>query len=462
MIRSSRLRTPRLLALILVFVVLATAGCGGGSSPPSPPSAPAAQGQPGAGSGAPATAAGGKQVELNFYYPVAVGGPITKIVEAMVADFMAANPGIKVTPVFSGSYNDTLTKVQTLIQGGQAPEVAVLLSTDIYTLIDQDAIVPLDSFIQKDPDGKAFMDDFFPAFMRNSVADGKVWGIPFQRSTVVLYWNKDLFKAAGLNPDQPPKNWQELVDFAKRVNRPDQGVWGLKIPSDGYPYWLLQGFAIQSGRNLMDDTGKNVYFNSAENVKALEFFVSLAKTHKVMPEGVIAWAATPTDFLGGKAAMIYHTTGSLTNIKKNAQFPFGVAFLPAGDKGYGTPTGGGNLYVFNKISPEKQAAAWKFVRFMTQPERLAQWSMDTGYIAPRKSSYETVKMKDFIAQNPEYLVAREQLQHAQAELSVHNNPQVYKAYNDKLQAIVTGRMGVKEALDGAQKESEQILAPFRK
>lgn len=434
----------------LALLAVAAAGCGGAVPRQQTPAQPAAPTAP--------PAAPAQPVELNFYYPIAVGGPIQKVVEGMVADFMKANPGIKVNPIFAGNYSDTLTKVQTAIQGGQAPEVAVLLSSDMYTLIEQKAITALDDFIKKDADGQAYLDDFYPAFMLNSRTAGKVWGIPFQRSTVVLYWNKDLFKAAGLDPEQPPRNWDELVAFGKKLTRPDGSVWGLKIPSDGYPYWLLQGFAIQAGKNLMDDTGKQVYFNSPENVRALEFFLSLSRTHGIMPAGVIQWATTPTDFIGGQTAMMYHTTGSLTNVMKNAKFPFGVAFLPAGPKGYGSPTGGGNFYLFDKVSPEKKAAAWRFVRFMTEPGRLAEWSIATGYVAPRKSAYETPAMKEFVAKNPQYLVARDQLQYARAELSTYSNPQVYKAYNDKLQAIVTGKMGVKEALDAAQKEAEGILS----
>ncbi|RYD05800.1 hypothetical protein N752_07870 [Desulforamulus aquiferis] len=78
--------------------------------------------------------------------------------------------------------------------------------------------------------------------------------------------------------------------------------------------------------------------------------------------------------------MMYHTTGNLTNVKNNAKFDFGVAFLPA-KKNYASPTGGGNFYVFKGISEDKQEAAWKFIRWMTEPERAAQWSIDTGYVA---------------------------------------------------------------------------------
>jgi sn-glycerol 3-phosphate transport system substrate-binding protein len=401
-----------------------------------------------------------KPVEISFYYPVAVGGPLTQVIESMTAEFTKANPNIKVVPVFSGSYADTLTKVQTLIQGGQKPDVSVLLSTDVYTLADQDAIIPLDDIIKADPEGQKYLDDFYPAFMANSKIGKTLYGIPFQRSTIVMYWNKDLFKAAGL--DRAPKSWDEMVEYGKKLNKPADGIWALKIPSDGYPYWLTQALSIEAGKNIMNDEGSEVYFTSPENTKAIVFFRSLAFDHKIMPEGVTAWASAPTDFISGKVAMLYHTTGSLTNIAKNAKFNFGVAMLPAGPKGFGSPTGGGNFYIFKGIAKEKQDAAYKFVKFMTQPERLAQWSIDSGYVAPRKSAYETTIMKDFTAKNPDYLTARDQLQYAQAELSTHNNQQIYKIYSDRLQAIITGKQDVKGALEQAQKEADAVLAKFRK
>lgn len=438
--------------MFLVIMLLALAGCGGSKTDSKGTDAPKGGETP--------KAEQPKEVELSFYYPVAVGGPLTKMIDDMVADFTKANPNIKVKPVFSGNYGDTLTKVQTLLQGGQKPDVAVLLSTDVYTLADQDAILPLNDLIKQDKDGTQYLADFYPAFMENSQIKETTYGIPFQRSTVVMYYNKDLLAANGIK--EAPKTWDELVAAGKSVTKPSEGIWGLKIPSDGYPYWLVQGFAIQSGKNLMNADGTEVYFNSPENVEGITFWRDLAFKHNIMPEGVTAWASVPTDFISGKVGMIYHSSGSLTNITKNAKFDFGVGFLPAGPKGFGSPTGGGNFYIFKGIDKEKQEAAWKFVRFMTEPERLAKWSLDTGYVAPRKSSWDTTLMKEAISKDPNYLVSRDQLRHAKAELSTHGNAQIYKIYGDQLQAIITGKKGVKEALDAAQQQSEAALAPFKK
>src|SRR5215471_9753317 len=140
-------------------------------------------------------------VEVPFYYPIAVGGPIPKIIDGFVADFEKENPGIKLKPIYTGTYQQSLTKALTAVKGGDPPVMSILLSTDMYSLIDEEAIVPFDDFI-KTPDDQAWLRSFYPAFMENSQTGGKTWGIPFQRSTIVLYYNKEAFKEAGLDPNR--------------------------------------------------------------------------------------------------------------------------------------------------------------------------------------------------------------------------------------------------------------------
>src|SRR4029079_5116173 len=140
----------------------------------------------------------------------------------------------------------------------------------------------------------------------------------------------------------------------------------------------------------------------------LEYLVDLGRKHKVMAPGVVEWGTTPKDFFERKAAMIWTTTGNLTNVRNNAKFPFGVAMLPAG-KRRGTPTGGGNFYVFKKVSRAQQEAAVKFAAWMTSPERAAQWGIDTGYVAVRPDAWETPEMKKYVSELPPAAVARAQL-----------------------------------------------------
>src|SRR5579883_2302086 len=180
----------------------------------------------------------GAVVDLKFYYPVGVSGPLAKVMDEMVADFNRIHPGIHVTPVFAGGYYETMTKTQTAVLGGTPPDVAVLLSTDLFTLLDLHAIIPLDRFIQE-AGGERFRKDFFEAFSLNSRVGDTTYSIPFQRSTIVLYYNQDAFEKAGLPAARPPRTWTELVQDAEKLTVRDAAGnvtrWGVGIPTSGSP-----------------------------------------------------------------------------------------------------------------------------------------------------------------------------------------------------------------------------------
>lgn len=401
-------------------------------------------------------------VEISFYYPVAVGGAVTKTIDSMVADFEKANPDIKVKAIYAGTYQESIVKALTAFKGGTPPTLAVLLSTDLFTLIDENAIVPIDS-LASSADDKKWIAGFYKGFMENSQTEGKTWGIPFQRSTIVMYYNKNLFKEAGLNPDQAPANWNEMAEAAKKLTKRDASgnvtQWGVKIPSTGFGYWMFQAISASNDTILMNSAGTKTYFDQPGAVQALQHWVDLTTRDKVMPAGSIEWGTTPKDFLEQKAAMVWTTTGNLTNIRTNASFPFGVAMLP-GIKHPGSPTGGGNFYVFNKTSPAEQQAAMKFIRFATEPARAAQWSIATGYVAPRQDAWDTPEMKKYLQDVPAADVAREQMKYGVAELSTHDNQRVTKALNDNLQAALSGTKTPQAALKDAQREAERILRSY--
>lgn len=401
--------------------------------------------------------------EISFYYPIAVGGPVTKIVDKLAADFEAENPGIKVKPIYTGSYQDSITKALTAFKSGDPPQFAILLAVDIHTLIDEKAILPIDDLLKTDAD-RAWLRTFFPGFMANSQTGGKTWGVPFQRSTVVLYWNKDAFKEAGLDPEKPPASWAEMQAYAEKLTKRDAAgnvtQWGIQVPSSGFPYWLFQGFTTQNDVLLMNAAGTETYYDKPAVIEALQYWVDLSRKHRIHPPGIVEWGTTPKDFFERKAAMIWTTTGNLTNIRANAPFPFGVAMLPAG-KRRGSPTGGGNFYVFAKATPAQRDAALAFMKWTTTPERAAQWSIDTGYVAVRGDSYDTSAMKAYVGGFPAAAVARDQLPHAVAELSTHENQRVTKALNDGLQAALTGAKTAEQAMKDSQREAERILRPYR-
>ncbi|WP_020591947.1 ABC transporter substrate-binding protein [Kiloniella laminariae] len=401
-------------------------------------------------------------VDLTMYYPVAVGGPLTKVVDGMVEDFEKANPDINVNAIYAGNYNDARIKALAALKSGEPAQTSVMFSIDIYELIEQGAIVPFDDVVET-ADEKAWLDGFYPALMENGKTRDKTWGIPFQRSTIVMYYNKDAFRAAGLDPEAPPATWDELVEAGKKLTKKNGDTveqWGAMIPSTGYPYWMFGALAMQNGQTLMNSEGNETYFDAPATVEALQFWQDLGNKHGIMPTGTVEWATLRQNFLEGKTAMMWHSTGNLTAVKKDASFDFGVAMLPA-QKRRGSPTGGGNFYIFEKSTPEERKAAMKLIRFLTEPERTAQWSIETGYLGTRPDAYSTAELTQYVQDFPPAAVARDQLEFATAELSTFQNGRVRKLLDDAIQSVLVGDKTAAEALGSAQKQADRLLKNYR-
>lgn len=397
------------------------------------------------------------ETELTMYYPIAVGGALTEVVDGIVAAFEAENPDITVNAVYSGNYDDTRVRALSALNSGDPAQLAVMFSIDAYDLIEQGYIVPFDDLVSTDAEME-WMGSFYPALMANGQVEGQTWGIPFQRSTIVAYYNRDMFAAAGLDPDAPPSTWDELVSMSQALTNDDTS--GLMIPSTGYPYWMFQALAIQNGVELMSSDGLNTYFDAPEVVEALEFWMSLSTEHGVMPEGTVEWGTLRQAFLEGQTAMMWHSTGNLTAVRNAATFDFGVAELPANVR-LGSPTGGGNFYVFEDTTEEERAAALALIQFMTSPEQAAAWSIATGYMGVSPAAYDTEALQAYTAEFPPALVARNQLENAVAEFSTFETARVRDGLNNAIQAALTGSATAAEALAEAQAAAERLLSDYR-
>ena len=402
--------------------------------------------------------------KLSFYYPIAVGGPIPAIFDGYCRAFQAET-GIEVAPVYAGTYGETMTKAVTAIKGGSGPPLAVLLAAEMHSLQDLDILASLDD-VGLDAAGRAWMEGFYPAFLANSRAGGKLWSVPFQRSTSIMYYNKSAFTEVGLDPERFPRSWAEMEAVAAKLTRRDATGrvtrWGVKMASDtGSAQWTFGALANQAGVILMNEAGTETYFNNPKATEAMAYWRGLASQHKATPDGVSNWGQLSPDFLEGNAAIIQHTTGNLTNLRTNARFPFGVAGLP-GKEGPRTVVGGGNIYFFKHASAAEKTAALKFARFLTQPERVADWTMKTGYIGVRPDAYETKALKDYVAGFPPADVARGFLPVAVGELSTYENQRVYKSLTDNIQACLDGKKTPAQAMADTQADAERLLRPYRR
>jgi sn-glycerol 3-phosphate transport system substrate-binding protein len=451
------MRIKLLLVVMAVLMIASLAACGAATPTEEPvaPPEPAPTEAP-----APTEEPAMEPVTFQVFYPVAVDAPIAAMLNGYIEDFQAEYPNITVEPVFSGGYADVQTAIQTTIDGGgEPPALAVMLATALYDLINADYIAPLDGYVAAMEDGDAYVADFLPAFLANSYYDDQLWSIPFQRSAVVLYYNADMFADAGL---EPPTSWQSWAEAAQAltVQEGDTTNWGLHFSSD-WPYWLFQPLAIGAGQNILEDDC-TVVFDDPAVIEALQFYIDLSAVYGAMPAGVQAsWATDPPDFASGATAMIAHSSGSLSSLLEQADFEVGVMAYPGKEEGtYASVPGGGNFYILKGAPQEQQDAAWKFIEFITDPEYVADFSIQTGYIAHRATAYDTEAMQAYVAEVPQALDTRDALQYAGAELAVQNLGQVRGIFHDYIQRAINGEMGAAEAMAAAQAEAEAALADF--
>ena len=204
-------------------------------------------------------------------------------------------------------------------------------------------------------------------------------------------------------------------------------------------------------------------FNSPEAVHALQFILDLQNKYQVHPPGPTGaafWSQVPQDFIQEKVAMIYSTTGNMTFIRTNAKFAWNAGFMPA-DKQYGAPTGGGSFYIFNRTSAARQAAAWTFIHWMTEPQQAARWSIGTGYVPIRKTELSAPAFKDYLKQVPQALTATLQLRVAGEQMTIHDVDEIGLLLVTAIQAAQTGRLTPQAALDQAQRNATAILARYQ-
>jgi sn-glycerol 3-phosphate transport system substrate-binding protein len=403
--------------------------------------------------------------EIDLFFPVPVQGKLANEMARLVEVFNKDHAGIHVTPVYSGSYDDTNLKTHAAIQAGKPPAAVIMSANFVREYVINDEIVQLDGLIGKDGMTEAaFMDQFWPALRLNATEEGHVYGVPFQNSTPLLYYSVDAFKDAGLDPDHPPVTWQEWIDVAKKLTKHDGGTttrWGLMMPGT-YDYcgWITSGLAMSNGGDFYNTGyGGEVYYTQPTTIGAVRFLDNMVHKAKAMPEGVTDANAVTTAFFQGRTGMMILSTGSLSFVRDNMKTPYRTAFLPRSLVN-AAPIGGASLILPKGNSPEREAAAWTLIKWLTSPEIAGGWSRFTGYFAPRVAAYDLPEMKTFIAEHPDAKVALDQLVYARGWFSTYNVVGVRKALEDGVQAVLSGKATPEAAMTKAQQEADALMRPY--
>ncbi len=411
------------------------------------------------------TGAAQAATDIELFFPVPVQGKLAIEMQRLIEVFNKDHADIHVTPVYTGSYDDTNLKTHAAIAAGKPPAAVIMSANFVREYVINDEVESLDALIVKDGQTPvAFMDQFWPALKLNATEQGHVYGVPFQNSTPLLYYSVDAFKDAGLDPDKPPATWQDWIDAAKKLVKHDGAAttrWGLMMPGT-YDYlgWITSGLAMSNGGQFYNTGyGGEVYYDVPTTIGAVRFLDNMVHKAKAMPEGVTDANAVTTAFFQGRTGMMVLSTGSLSFVRENMKTPFRTAFMPR-NLGNAAPIGGASLIVPKGNTPEREAAAWTLIKWLTSPEIAGGWSRFTGYFAPRIAAYDLPDMKTFIAAHPNAKVALDQLVYARGWFSTYNVVGVRKALEDGVQAVLSGKTTPEAAMAKAQQEADGLMRPY--
>ena len=408
------------------------------------------------------TALAADPVEIELFFPVPVQGKLADKMKELIDRFNTQHTDIAATAVYTGSYDNTSLKTRAAIKAGKPPAAVIMSANFVREYVINGDIDPWDPLIEKD--GKttaAYFDNFWPALKPNAVIDGKVYGIPYQNSTPLMYYSVDAFKDAGLDPDKPPETWADWVDAAKKLTKPDGSRWGIMFPGT-YDYcgWITSALVMQNGGQYYNhDYGGEVYYNAPSSLGALTLLDTLVNKAKVMPPGVSDANACTSAFFAGRLGTMLLSTGSLSFVRDNMKSPYNVAFLPKAVRN-AAPIGGASLILPKGNSPERQAAAWTLINWLVSPEVAGEWSRFTGYFSPRKAAYDLPDMQKFMSAHPDAKIALDQLKFAVPWFDTFNTVAVRKAMEDQVQATLSGKLAPADAVRAAQKAADELLRPY--
>jgi len=418
MSKINRRRFLKASSSALGAIVLAACGAGaetggggtntGGASTAAPGGATTAAAGGGAAqpaATAPAVSTAGK-VQVVFWS--AWGGTNGEGVQKLVDDFNASQTEIVVENQFQGTYDETAQKLAQGLQARQVPDIVALSEVTWNRFYINQSLQALDDlFTTANFDPAA---EYVEPLIKEGTRGGKIWWIPFARSTPLFYYNRDMFKQAGL-PDRGPKTWDELREWGPellKVGGENTKVFAYATAKN-FNAWHFHGNVWQWGGRYSDEE-LNVLIDEPAAVEAGEWLRRFVHEDKM---GYMADDHS-VDFINGLCATTSQSTGSLGGIVTGAKFQVGTAFLPE-QKQFGCPTGGAGLALVASAPDDRKQAAVEFIKFLAKPENVAFWSKHSGYMPATKSANDSPEMQALFKENPNYKVAVDQLPKTQAQ-----------------------------------------------
>ncbi len=413
------------------------------------------------------------KVKIQFWH--AMGGWRIELIQSMADEFMKIHPDIEVEVQYTGSYRDTLNKLIASVKAGNPPHIVQIYDIGTQVMIDGGIAVPMQELIDKD---RSFdIGKFLPQVLNYYRINGKLYSMPFNSSNPILYYNKTLFKKAGLDPNHPPRTFEELLEFAKKLTIKDRNgniiQAGITWPLHS---WFFEQFMAVQNAPLVDNnngrTGRptRALFNNNAGLRFFKLWYELTKCGAMINTKKEDWNGANQLFFSQKVAMLITSTSDVSYIAKIAKekgFELGTAFLPRPKdaKSGGVAIGGASLWIIGNHPQKEIQAAWEFVKFMASPKMQIKWHKGTGYFPIRKDAVEILMNQGYYAKNPNHLTALLQLLLSEQTYNTRGAiigafPQIRDIIETAIQNMLNGVMTPEQALAWAEKEATKAIQEY--
>ena len=409
-------------------------------------------------------------IELQWWHAMTAAN--AAVVNQIAAEFNASQSEYKVVPVFKGTYAETMNAGIAAYRAGKAPDILQIFEVGTATMMAaKGAVMPVYQLMKDagEPfDPKAYLPAVTGYY---STTDGKMLSLPFNSSTAIVYWNKALFKQAGLDPLRPPKTWPETFAFAEKLRAGGAPCgftagWISWTQLEQFSAWHNLAFASKA--DGFDGPDARLEFNNPTIVRHI---ANLAAAEKDKSFDYGGRTSEPEGkFLNGECGMIQTSSGAYGTFKSGAKFEFGMTELPYYPDVPGAPQnsiiGGASLWVMAGKSPEEYKGVAKFFTFLSQTDLQQKLHEVTGYLPITKAAYQATKASGFYAKNPDreipvlQMTAKPPTENSRG-LRLGNLVRIRDVIAEDLEAIFAGKENAQTGLDDAVKRGNELLAQFQ-
>ncbi|MCL4515301.1 MAG: ABC transporter substrate-binding protein [Firmicutes bacterium] len=419
-------------------------------------------------------ASGAAAVPTKVLFWHSMSSVMGQAVQDLVDKFNKSQKDVVVEAVYMGSYDDGINKLKAAIQAGTPPHVAQIYDIGTQVMIDSKAIVPVQQFIDRD---KIDISIFQPNVISYYKVGGELYSMPFNSSTPIMYYNKNLFREAGLDPQKPPRTFEEVAEYAKRLTKRDASgnvtQWGVAWPLVAWffeEYLANQNALFTDNNNGRTDNVTRVAFDSPAGIRTMKWWTDLIK-EGYFPRLQRGWDPARQPFWAGKVGILMDSTANRAQHEKNiaGNFELGTAFLPypAGTGRNGVVIGGGSVWMLKGHPKGEMEAAWEFVKFLIQPDQQVEWQLKTGYFPVRRDLRKNPVLMDFYKKNPNADTALEQLETTKVNYATQGAligtfPEIRTIVEQAVEKIVAGQMTVEEAMAEAAKKANESIARYNR